>query len=44
MLDVHVDGALRARATYGGTAPARVAEQFAALRDIVAAHAAWAQA
>jgi argininosuccinate lyase len=39
-----VDGALRARATFGGTAPARVAEQLAALRDTVAAHAAWAQA
>jgi argininosuccinate lyase len=38
-----VDGALRARATYGGTAPARVAGQLVALRDIVAAHAAWAQ-
>jgi argininosuccinate lyase len=38
-----VDGALRARATYGGTAPGRVAEQLVALRDLVAAHAAWAQ-
>jgi argininosuccinate lyase len=39
-----VDGALRARATFGGTAPVRVAEQLAALRDTVAAHAAWTQA
>jgi len=39
-----VDGALRARATFGGTAPVRVAEQLAALLDTVAAHAAWAQA
>jgi argininosuccinate lyase len=39
-----VDGALRTRATFGGTAPARVAEQLATLRDTVAAHAAWAQA
>jgi argininosuccinate lyase len=38
-----VDGALRARATYGGTAPGRVAGQLVALRDLVAAHAAWAQ-
>jgi argininosuccinate lyase len=39
-----VDGALRARATFGGTAPARVTEQLATLHDTVAAHAAWAQA
>ena len=39
-----VDGALRARATFGGTAPVRVAGQLAALLDSVAAHAAWAQA
>jgi argininosuccinate lyase len=37
-----VDGALRARATFGGTAPSRVAEQLATLRDTVAAHAVWA--
>jgi len=37
-----VRGALMARSTYGGTAPARVAEQLAALADAAHAHAAWA--
>jgi argininosuccinate lyase len=38
-----VDGALRARSTFGSTAPDRVAEQLAALRHVVAAHVAWSQ-
>jgi argininosuccinate lyase len=38
-----VNGALRARSTFGSTAPDRVAEQLAALRDVVAAHVAWSQ-
>ena len=33
---------LAARQGYGGTAPERVAEQIAALRTTVDAHAAWA--
>jgi argininosuccinate lyase len=37
-----VDGALAARATTGGTAPARVAEQWWELRAAVDGHAAWA--
>jgi argininosuccinate lyase len=37
-----VDGALAARKAAGGTAPERVAEQLAALRDVVNSHAAWA--
>jgi argininosuccinate lyase len=37
-----VEGALAARQGYGGTAPERVAEQIAALRTTVDAHAAWA--
>jgi argininosuccinate lyase len=37
-----VEGALAARATPGGTAPARVAEQLAGLRRVVAGQAAWA--
>jgi argininosuccinate lyase len=37
-----VRGALLARSTHGGTAPARVAEQLAALADAAHAHAAWA--
>ena len=37
-----VEGALAARKGYGGTAPDRVAEQVAALRATVDAHAAWA--
>ena len=37
-----VEGALAARAAPGGTAPGRVAEQLAALRAVVAEHAAWA--
>ena len=37
-----VDGALAARQGHGGTAPVRVAEQIAALRATVDAHAAWA--
>jgi len=39
-----VDGALAARATTGGTAPARVAEQWQELRAAVDAQAAWASA
>jgi argininosuccinate lyase len=38
-----VDGALRARSTFGSTAPERVAEQLASLRDTVASHDAWAR-
>jgi len=38
-----VDGALRARSTFGSTSPDRVAEQLAALRDTVAGHLAWSQ-
>jgi argininosuccinate lyase len=37
-----VGGALEARQAYGGTAPARVAEQLAALRAAVDEDAAWA--
>jgi argininosuccinate lyase len=37
-----VRGALDSRAAYGGTAPARVREQLAALREALAADAAWA--
>ena len=37
-----VPGALAARSTYGGTAPARVADQLAALRAAIDEHAAWA--
>jgi argininosuccinate lyase len=37
-----VRGALEARSTHGGTAPARVAEQLAALADAAHEHAAWA--
>ena len=37
-----VDGALRARSAPGGTAPARVVEQLAALVDAVAEHTTWA--
>ncbi|MGH3320934.1 MAG: argininosuccinate lyase [Streptosporangiaceae bacterium] len=37
-----VEGALAARRTYGGTAPERVREQLAALRETVDAQAAWA--
>ena len=37
-----VRGSLEARATHGGTAPARVAEQLAALADAANEHAAWA--
>jgi len=36
-----VGGALRARSSYGGTAPVRVAEQLAALADLVHGHAEW---
>jgi argininosuccinate lyase len=39
-----VTGALAARDGHGGTAPARVAEQLAALRLTVDEHAAWAAA
>jgi argininosuccinate lyase len=38
-----VEGALAARATPSGTAPARVREQIAALRQTVAGHHAWAE-
>ncbi|HVA60107.1 MAG TPA: argininosuccinate lyase [Mycobacteriales bacterium] len=38
-----VEGALAARSTAGGTAPARVREQLAALRPVVASHVAWAE-
>jgi len=38
-----VEGALRARSTFGSTAPDRVAEQLAALRETVAGHVAWSQ-
>jgi argininosuccinate lyase len=37
-----VPGALAARQTHGGTAPARVAEQLAQLQATVAEQAAWA--
>jgi argininosuccinate lyase len=37
-----VSGALAARSSPGGTAPARVAEQLARLRSAVEDHAAWA--
>jgi argininosuccinate lyase len=37
-----VTGALEARKAYGGTAPARVAEQLTALRAVVDENAAWA--
>jgi argininosuccinate lyase len=37
-----VEGALAARAGFGGTAPVRVAEQLATLRELVADQAAWA--
>ena len=37
-----VPGALAARKAVGGTAPERVTEQLAALREAVDAHAAWA--
>jgi argininosuccinate lyase len=39
-----VEGALRARAATGGTAPARVAEQLAALSELVDRQASWAGA
>jgi argininosuccinate lyase len=39
-----VDGALRARSTYGSTAPERVAEQLADLRETVTSHGTWARA
>ena len=39
-----VEGALRARSSVGGTAPARVAEQSAQLIDTVHAQVAWANA
>ncbi|MDT4940707.1 MAG: argininosuccinate lyase [Pseudonocardiales bacterium] len=37
-----VEGALRARSAVGGTAPERVAEQSAALTELVHRHVAWA--
>ncbi|MBO3747751.1 argininosuccinate lyase [Streptosporangiaceae bacterium NEAU-GS5] len=39
---LNVAGALRARKAYGGTAPDRVRDQLAALREAVDAQAAWA--
>ena len=39
---LNVPGALASRKAYGGTAPERVREQLAALRDAADAHAAWA--
>jgi argininosuccinate lyase len=39
-----VGGAIRARSSYGGTAPERVAEQLAAVADLVHRHAEWAAA
>jgi argininosuccinate lyase len=39
-----VPGALAARGTYGGTAPGRVADQLAELRELVQRDAAWAAA
>jgi len=39
-----VAGSVKARSSYGGTAPERVAEQLAAVIDMVHGHAAWAQA
>jgi argininosuccinate lyase len=38
-----VDGALRARSTFGSTAPDRVAEQLEALKETVASQVGWAQ-
>jgi argininosuccinate lyase len=38
-----VGGSIRARSSYGGTAPDRVAEQLAAVVDVVHGHATWAQ-
>ncbi len=38
-----VRGALEARSATGGTAPVRVAEQLASLRELVRTHRAWAQ-
>jgi argininosuccinate lyase len=37
-----VQGALEARATPGGTAPARVREQLDSVRDVIHEHAVWA--
>jgi argininosuccinate lyase len=37
-----VDGALRARSSIGGTAPDRVADQLAALGELIAVHNDWA--
>jgi argininosuccinate lyase len=37
-----VPGALESRSGIGGTAPSRVAEQLADLREVVDADAAWA--
>jgi argininosuccinate lyase len=37
-----LDGALAARASFGGTAPVRVAEQLAAVRAAVGDHRSWA--
>jgi argininosuccinate lyase len=39
-----VSGALASRSAFGGTAPVRVREQLAALREVVAAGKAWADA
>ncbi len=39
-----VSGSVRARSAHGGTAPDRVAEQLAAVVDVVHRHAAWGHA
>jgi argininosuccinate lyase len=39
-----VPGALAARSTRGGTAPARVAEQWANLKALATDHAEWSAA
>ena len=36
-----VAGSLASRSSYGGTAPARVAEQLASMRDVMAGHRRW---
>ena len=36
-----VEGSLNSRSSFGGTAPARVAEQLATMRDVLAGHRRW---
>jgi argininosuccinate lyase len=36
-----VEGSLNSRSSFGGTAPARVAEQLASMRDVLATHRRW---